>query len=90
MSQRSGVSSLFYGHSAELIAEWCGVSIETAKRWKRGDRQPSLSAAKLFALYRNGQVLGTEWREWRVHSDRLIDPEGFLGDIGGRIRTAAP
>lgn len=76
MAETGVVTSVFYGYSAKVIAEWCGVSIETAKHWKRGGRHPSLSAAKLFALYRNGKVLGAEWNEWQIKDGLLVDPEG--------------
>lgn len=70
------VSSVFYGISAELIAEWCAVSVETARRWKAGESHPSPTALKLFALYRERLVLGQEWHGWLINKGTIVDPEG--------------
>lgn len=67
---------LFYGYPPELIARWCGVSVQTALSYKNGTRKPSRQALKLFVLHRDGRVLGPEWREWAVHKDKLVSPEG--------------
>jgi hypothetical protein len=70
------VSSLFYGVSAEVIAEWCAVSVKTAKRWKRGESPPTASAMKLFRLHRDRQVLGAEWDGWLINGGTIVDPDG--------------
>lgn len=70
------VSSVFYGISAELIAEWCAVSVETARRWKAGESHPSPTALKLFAIYRERLVLGQEWHGWLINKATIVDPEG--------------
>jgi hypothetical protein len=70
------VSSVFYGYPAELVAQWCGVTVRTAERWKRGERRPSTSAVKLFELHRSRRVLGSEWNGWLVKDALLVDPEG--------------
>ena len=44
--------------------------------YKRGDRLPSKQAAKLFMLHASGRVLGSEWRDWSVKKNVLVDPEG--------------
>ena len=67
---------LFYGYPPELIARWCGVSAHTALLYKTGARRPSRQALRLFVLHRDGRVLGPEWREWSVHKDKLVSPEG--------------
>ena len=67
---------LFYGYPPELIARWCGVSAHTALLYKTGARKPSRQALRLFVLHRDGRVLGPEWREWSVHKDKLVSPEG--------------
>jgi transcriptional regulator with XRE-family HTH domain len=69
------VSSVFYGYPAEVVADWCGVSVETARRWKNGQRKPSPSSLKLFALYRDRKVLGKEWSGWIVKQGVIVDPE---------------
>ena len=76
MAQSPVVFSIFYGYPAELIARWCGVSVRTAERWKRGERKPSTTAVKLFELYRSRRVLGTEWDGWLVKDNLIVDPEG--------------
>jgi len=67
---------LFYGYPPELIARWCAVSEQTALLYKNGTRKPSRQALKLFVLHRDGRVLGPEWREWSVHKNKLVSPEG--------------
>jgi hypothetical protein len=69
------VSRLFDGYPAELIAEWCAVSVKTAELYKAGSRKPSRQALRLFALFRDGRVLAGAWRDCCVRGDRLIDPE---------------
>jgi hypothetical protein len=70
------VLTAFYGYPPELVALWCAVSLDTAKLYKAGKRKPSRQALKLFALHRDGQVLGGEWRGWAARDGKLIDPEG--------------
>lgn len=67
--------SIFYGYPPELIAQWCGVSVATARRWKNGGAVPR-PALRLFALHRDGKVLDEHWVGWRAHGDTLTDPEG--------------
>jgi hypothetical protein len=67
---------LFYGYPPELIAQWCGVTAHTAYLYKSGARKPSKQAQRLFVLHRDGRVLGPEWRDWAVHKNKLISPEG--------------
>lgn len=68
--------SMFYGYSAEEIAQWCGVSIKTAELYKSGARKPSRAALRLFSLHRDGRVLGNDWRGWSVRNGKLVDPDG--------------
>ncbi len=67
---------LFYSYPPELIAQWCGVTVHTAYLYKIGARKPSKHVQRLFLLHRDGRVLGPEWREWAVHKNKLISPEG--------------
>src|SRR5262245_41373016 len=67
--------SIFHGYPAPLIASWCGVSLSTARRWKRRGAAPQ-SARRLFLLHRDGKVLGTAWQGWRVSEGVLVDPNG--------------
>lgn len=68
--------TIFYGYPPELIARWCGVSAHTAYLYKIGARKPSRQALRLFTLHRDGRVLGPEWRNWAIHKDRIVSPEG--------------
>ena len=68
--------SIFYGYPAELIAQWCGVSVKTASQWKSATRKPSRQALRLFVLHRDRKVLGPEWRGWQVVGTKLVDPDG--------------
>ena len=69
-------ASPFYGYSVEVIAEWCGVSVGTAEHYKAGRRKPPTPVLRLFRLYRDGMILGKEWRGYKVHEDKLIGPDG--------------
>jgi hypothetical protein len=74
-SSRVATLSPFYGYPPELIAAWCGVSVPTARRWKRGVAAPR-PALRLFTLYRDGKVLDQHWEGWRTHKGTLTDPDG--------------
>jgi hypothetical protein len=67
--------SIFYGYPPELIARWCGVSVATARRWKRAGGA-SRSALRLFTLHRDQRVLDDHWTGWKLHEGVLADPEG--------------
>ena len=76
---RQGVVSsvLFHAYPPEHIAEWCCVTLETAKRWKAGESTPPPPARRLFELYRQCKVLASPaWVGWEVKGDVLRDPEG--------------
>ena len=66
----------FYGYPEELIAEWCCVSVQTARLYKTGRRRPSKRVLKLFRLYRERRVLTDEWGGHKVIGDRLYAPNG--------------
>ena len=53
------------------------MSVKTAQLYKSGKRKPTRQALHLFALYRDGLVLGPEWRGFRVKGTRLIDDAGL-------------
>jgi len=74
--KKSTGNLLFYGYPPELIAQWCGTTVHTAYLYKIGSRKPSKQAQRLFVLHRDGRVLGPEWRDWSVHKNKLISPEG--------------
>ena len=68
--------SPFYGYPAELIAEWCGVSVGTAEHYKASRRKPPTPVLRLFRLFRDGKVLGQEWDGYKVVNNRLCGPDG--------------
>ena len=68
--------SPFYGFPAELIAEWCGVSVGTAQHYKSGRRKPPTPVLRLFRLYRDGKVLGKDWDGYKVVNGEMISPDG--------------
>jgi len=67
---------IFHGYPAELIAEWCGVSLNTAQAYKSGRRRPSRVVMRLFTLHRDRRVLGPSWKGWIVKPDGIVDPDG--------------
>ena len=69
-------ASPFYGFPAEVIAEWCGVSVGTAEHYKAGRRKPPTPVLRLFRLYRDGKVLGNEWDRYKIHKSKLFGPDG--------------
>ena len=69
-------ASPFYGYPAEVIAEWCGVSVGTAEHYKAGRRKPPTPVLRLFRLFRDGKVLGRDWNGYKVDSEKLFGPDG--------------
>lgn len=78
--------NLLFGYPPELIARWCGVSEQTALLYKTGARKPSRQALRLFVLHRDGRVLGSDWKDWSVRDDKLVNPEG-QEYTQGQLRT---
>ena len=70
------VFTIFHGYPAHLIADWCGVTLATARRYKSGKQKPPKPLAKLFLLHRDRQVLGPQWRGWIVKPEGIVDPDG--------------
>ena len=68
--------SPFYGYPAELIAEWCDVSVGTAEHYKAGRRKSPTPVLRLFRLYRDGKVLGRNWDRYKVVDEKLFCPDG--------------
>jgi hypothetical protein len=68
--------SIFYGYPPELIARWCGVTLDTAKLYKSGSRKASRAVLRLFTLHRDGRVLGAGWEGWRASEATIADPDG--------------
>ena len=76
MAYRTAFQELCRGYPADLIATWCCVDVQTARHWKSGTRSPSRSAAQLFALYLNGQVLPADWEGFSFRQGVMWDPYG--------------
>jgi hypothetical protein len=68
--------SIFHGYPPQIIAEWCGVSLATAKLYKSGRRKASRAVLRLFTLHRDGRVLGSAWKGWKASKDAITDPDG--------------
>lgn len=88
MSRQNVVFGAFYGYPAELVAEWCGVSVRTAQRWKDGRSRPPRLALRLFTLHAERRVLGKEWDGWLINRETLVDPEGN-STTQGQLRAYA-
>ena len=69
-------ASPFYGYPAEVIAEWCGVSVGTAEHYKSGRRKPPTPVLRLFRLYRDQKVLGSDWEGYKAQGPKLFCPDG--------------
>lgn len=69
-------STALYGITAEDIAEWCGVHITTARRWKRGE-EPTRSAKILIDLMTTGDMslIDPAWHGWRIGNGKIIAPD---------------
>jgi hypothetical protein len=68
--------SPFYGYPPPLIADWCGVSVQTARGYKNGSKRPSRSVLKLFRLHTQERVLTDEWEGWAFSPKGIYDPDG--------------
>lgn len=61
--------------SAEL-AEWCAVSVRTARRWRARGTMPAMLAA--WAAILTGGDLGSvdeRWKGWRIQAGELYGPD---------------
>jgi hypothetical protein len=69
---------LFSGYRAEIIAEWCNVSLSTAHAYKAGRCKPGRHVKRLFELHRDRHVMPASWRRdgWIFNGEVLVDPEG--------------
>jgi len=76
MPLRHSTKELFYGYPDWAIADWCCVSLQTARHWKSGIRAPGPAATKLFMLHRDGRILTNEWDGWGLRKGMLCNPEG--------------
>ena len=65
---------VLYGIPSKEIARICQVDLRTARRWKRGDASPPLSA--LMMLSRNLGHLDPKWEGWTIRGGEIISPDG--------------
>jgi hypothetical protein len=66
-----------YGISAPALAAAAGVSLETARRWKRAGRVPApLRPLVKFKLEGDLSPLVPAWSGWRFDEETLWSPEG--------------
>lgn len=68
--------SAFRNTLPEIVAEWCAISVSTARHFLSGHRRPSPPVRKLYELHREGKILGPEWDGWRIKGNKLLDPHG--------------
>jgi hypothetical protein len=69
------MSKCAYGIRAEDIAERCGVSVSTARRWKAGTSQIPATAAAIL-LGELGAFSGS-WRGWLIQGEEIVSPDGW-------------
>lgn len=73
----SSAANPFYGYTAKVIAEVCGVSIGTAEHYKAGRRKPPTPTLRLFCLHRDGKVLSDKaWKRYKIVQEKLFLPNG--------------
>lgn len=65
------------GLSDQQIADYAGVSLQTAAHWRRGNRDPGEQACRLINLHRQGHVLPADWqRHTHFEGNALVDQFG--------------
>lgn len=78
-----------YSLSLETIAERCGVTVGTAKRWKLGQSQIPYTAVVVLSGHLG--AISQEWQGWRLLGDVLISPDGeriSQADLAAAMRKA--
>jgi hypothetical protein len=78
-----------YSLPAETIAERCGVTVATAKRWKLGQSPIPYTAVVLLSGHLG--AISQEWQGWHLLGDALIAPDGervSQADLVAVMRTA--
>lgn len=64
-----------YGIGIKEIAECCGVTERTARRWKEGTRCPPASA--LMILRRDLGCFSEHWKGWTIRDKDITAPWGW-------------
>jgi len=67
-----------YGFGAHVIAARAGVSLPTARRWKRA-RTLNGAIARLLRLVLFGELgeISRAWRGWSLRDGEITSPEGW-------------
>ena len=74
-SSKQRVLNMFYGYPAELIAQWCCISVQTADRYKRNILKPSKQSVALFRFHADKRIIPGDWVGWKFHDGKLFNPE---------------
>lgn len=67
--------SILFGLSVSHIHRFCGVSLKTAGRWKRGQSVPPKTAVMILA--RDLGCFAPEWCGWTINGEDLVSPDGW-------------
>lgn len=69
--------SPLYGVPVEVIADACGVHLDTARRWKRQGTAPEAALRLIRLLHDNdlGAISG-DWTGWHLRRGELVSPAG--------------
>lgn len=73
MASLAGVHREF---SAPALAQLCGVSLRTARRWKQRGAVPD-RAARLAAVTVDLGTIDAAWAGWQLSSGGLYSPDGW-------------
>jgi hypothetical protein len=81
----------FYGYPAEILVEWCCISLGTALKLKNGQRKATKPVMRLFELHRDGRVLDDAWSGFRCVRGELWGPDGrsFSPSHAGHVTLLA-
>lgn len=72
-----------WGVGARMLAERTGVSLATARRWKRARRIPAAIARFIqVAIFGELGVISRAWRGWSLRDGALVSPEGWTFSPG--------
>lgn len=67
-----------WGIGARMIAERTGVSLATARRWKRATTiKAAIARFVQVAIFGELEPISRAWRGWRLVNGHLVSPEGW-------------
>lgn len=73
--KKPSVLNMFYGYPAELVAQWCCISIQTAHKYKLNTLKPSKQSVALFRLHADKRIIPRDWEGWAFHDGKLFNPQ---------------